>query len=91
MEFKPVDGGPQSEQEAMEATDNLKVELLEWVDNNGGVDPRIVLAALGEVLAFLAIVTVGVNGALTMVDALKLQVKETETQLSAMEWITDDN
>ena len=90
MEFASVSGGPLNEQEAFQAVDNLKKELISFIENKAGPDPRITIAALAEIMIILAVTSIGVDGALAVVTRLTGSIHEIAQQLDSMEWTVDN-
>ena len=90
MEFASVSGGPQSEEAAFQAVDNLKKELISFIENKAGPDPRITIAALAEIMTILAVTSMGVDGALEVVARLTDSVHDIQHQLDGMEYLLDN-
>ena len=84
MEFVAVDNGPQNTEEAMKAVDELNIKLINWLEENGGADARIIVASLSEVLLSVAVSSYGPSELQTLMNSIQEQAKRLSTQFISL-------
>ena len=84
MEFVAVDNGPQTTEEAMKAVDELNIKLINWLEENGGADARIIVASLSEVLLSVAVSSYGPSELQTLMNSIQEQAKRLSTQFISL-------